>query len=382
MRVQSHTLVVVALLGAGLGGCETDAPPPSPVDLPFALPGGFPAPRIPADNPLTAEKIELGRHLFFDVRLSGNGTQSCGSCHEPAHAFTDQKTTPLGSTGDIIPRNSMMLANVAWLSTYTWGNPLLDTLEKQALVPMFADHPVELGMAANLDEILGRLRADARYPELFAAAFPDDDDPFGDRQIVLALSSFQRSLVSGNTPYDRYVSGADPDALTDEQKLGLQLFNSETTECYHCHGGVLFTTAFVADNSTTTERSFENNGIYNVDGTGGYPAENTGLFEFTGLQKDMGRFRVPTLRNLKYSAPYFHDGSAATLDDVLDHYLAGGRTLTGEHAGVGADSPVKSSLVRPFTLTERQRAALLAFIRDGLADESFTTNPAHQDPFK
>lgn len=381
MRVPSSTLVVVALLGAGLAGCPTDASTPSPVDLPFALPGGFPAPRVPDENPLTAEKIELGRHLFLDTRLSGNGTKSCGSCHEPAHAFTDQKVTPLGSTGDVMPRNSMMLANMAWLSSYTWGNPLLETLEKQALVPMFSDHPVELGMSARMPEILERLRADARYPELFAAAFPDDDEPFADRQIVLALSSFQRSLVSGDSPYDRYQSGEDPDALTDEQKLGLQLFNSEVTECYHCHGGVLFTTAFIAENSTTTERSFENNGLYNLDGNGAYPAGNTGLFEFTGLQRDMGRFRVPTLRNLKYSAPYFHDGSAATLDDVLDHYLAGGRTLTGEHAGVGADSPVKSSLVRPFTLTERERAALLAFLRDGLADEGFTTNPAYENPF-
>jgi len=351
------------------------------VDFAIALPPGFPAPRVPADNPLTAEKIELGRHLFFDVRLSGNGTQSCASCHEPARAFTDAKATPVGSTGDVVPRNSMMLANVGWMSTYTWANPLLDTLEKQAVVPMFADHPAELDMAAHMPEIIARLKADARYPDLFAAAFPDVADPFDDAHIVQALSSFQRSLISGNAPYDRYVYGGEPDALTDEQKLGLQVFNSEVAECYHCHGGLLFTNAFVDAGSSVTEPAFENNGLYNIDGNGGYPEPNTGLFAFSGKQRDMGRFRVPTLRNLKYSAPYFHDGSAGTLDDVIDHYIAGGRTLTGEHAGVGADSPVKNPLVRPFTLTAEERAALLAFLRDGLADESFTTNPAHQSPF-
>jgi cytochrome c peroxidase len=383
MRVS--LVLVSGLVSLALVACPPpadDGDPDDVVDFPIPLPPGFPAPRVPADNPLTVEKIELGRHLFFDVRLSGNGTQSCASCHEPARAFTDAKATPVGSTGDAIPRNSMMLANVAWFSTYTWANPLLGTLEQQALVPMFADHPVELGMSTNLDEILARLQADARYPGLFAAAFPDVDDPIDDAHIVQALASFQRALISGNSPYDRYVYGGESDALTDEQKLGLQVFNSEVAECYHCHGGVLFTNAFVAADSSVTEPAFENNALYNIDGNGGYPEPNTGLFAFSGKQRDMGRFRVPTLRNLKFSAPYFHDGSAGTLDDVLDHYMAGGRTLTGEHAGVGNDSPVKNPLVRPFELTLEERAALLAFLRDGLADESFTTNPAFQSPFE
>jgi cytochrome c peroxidase len=382
--MRASSLVLSASTALALVACPfipSDDGEGDVVEFAIPLPPGFPAPRVPAENPLTVEKIELGRHLFFDVRLSGNGTQSCASCHEPARAFTDAKPTPVGSTGDAIPRNSMTLANVAWMSSYAWANPLLGTLEQQALVPMFADHPVELGMSANLDEILGRLKADARYPDLFAAAFPDVDDPIGDAQILQALSSFERALISGNSPYDRYVYGGEPDALSDEQKLGLQVFNSETAECYHCHGGVLFTNAFVAADSSVAEPAFENTGLYNIDGNGGYPEPNTGLFEFTGKQRDMGRFRVPTLRNLRYSAPYFHDGSAETLEEVLDHYMAGGRTLTGEHAGVGNDSPVKNPLVRPFELTAQERTALLAFLRDGLSDASFTTNPAFQSPF-
>ena len=388
-RPQPFTAILAAVVVGGVvavggGACvpdEDEVPTVPAVDLPFALPAGFPTPRIPVDNPITAAKVELGRHLFFDVRLSGNGTQSCGTCHEPARAYTDGKALPVGSTGDGLPRNSPMLANLAWLSTYTWANPILDTLEKQALVPMFADHPVELGMADHMPEIIGRLEADAAYPALFEEAFPDEDPVVTDKTIVFALTSFQRSLVSGNAPYDRYFNGGEPNALTDEQKLGLQLFNSEVTECYHCHGGTLFTTAFVAANSATTERSFENNGLYNIDGNGGYPAPNVGLIEFTAEPGDMGRFRVPTLRNLKWSAPYFHDGSAGTLDEVLDHYLAGGRTVVGANAGVGTTNPHKSSLVRPFTLTERERGALLAFIRDALSDEDFVTNPAYQSPF-
>jgi cytochrome c peroxidase len=360
------------------------SPSPDPVELfPFELPPGFPAPRVPEDNPITAEKIALGRHLFFDKRLSGNGTQSCGSCHEPARAYTDGKALPVGSTGDVIPRNSPMLANVAWWSTYTWANPLLTTLEAQALVPMFSEHPVELGMTVKLPEILGRLEADPLYQELFAAAFPDleaEEPLFSQKTIVYALATFQRALVSGRSRYDIYANGEDSQALTRQEKLGMQLFFSEETECYHCHGGLLFSTAFVAANSVTTERSFENNGLYNIDGQGAYPPDNTGLYEFTGLPEDMGRFRVPTLRNLIWSAPYFHDGSAATLEDVLAHYMRGGRLVTGEHAGDGKLNPHKNILLQPMNLTEEEQAALLAFLR-ALSDEGFVTNPAYQDPF-
>src|SRR5262249_11079391 len=135
------------------------------------LPTGFPAPRVPADNPMTAAKVELGRHLFYDTRLSANGTQSCASCHEQARAFTDGKERAVGSTGERHPRNSMSLVNVAYFGTLTWANPTLTRLEDQALVPMFGEHPVELGLRSPGTSLLERLERDGTYQRLFAEAF-------------------------------------------------------------------------------------------------------------------------------------------------------------------------------------------------------------------
>lgn len=369
--------VLVAALWLCLPACVNDEVrlPADAID-PFA----FPEPLVPDNNPTTTEGIALGRRLFFDVRLSGNGTQACGSCHEPARAFSDGRALPRGSTGDVIPRNSLGLANVAFWSSYTWANPTLKTLEEQALVPMFAEHPVELGMTTALPEILLRLQADAEYPRLFAAAFPDVDDPWQPQFLAKAMASFERSLLSRNSAWDRYIYDGDADALTDAEKRGMQLFFSETTECYHCHGGPLFSQASVTTSAPTGEPAFHNTGVYNLDENGAYPAPNTGLYAFTNDPGDMGKMRVPSLRNLGFTAPYFHDGSAARLEDVLAHYMAGGRTVEGEHAGIGKDNPNKSPLVRPFTLTADEQTALLAFLR-ALDDDEFVSEPAHQSPF-
>lgn len=368
--------LIFVSLGAACTPPGLEPHPPADFD-PFA----FPAPVIPEDNPITEEKIVLGRRLFFDVRLSGNGTQSCGSCHDPARAFTDGHALPLGSTGDVVPRNSMALANVAYWSTYTWMNPTLTSLEEQGLVPMFGEFPVELGMTNRLPEIVDRLRADPGYPAQFAAAFPDVEDPFVPALITKAIATFERTLISNRSRYDKYTYDGDVDALSDTEKLGMQLFFSETTECYHCHGGPFFTAAFTSATTGASEPGYQNTGVYNLDENGTYPAPNVGLFAFTDDPADMGKMRVPTLRNLGYTAPYFHDGSAATLEDVLAHYMAGGRTITeGSNAGVGKNNPHKSKLVRPFTLTDREQEALLAFLR-ALDDEEFVADPAFQNPF-
>jgi cytochrome c peroxidase len=371
-RIVVAVAVAVVFVAAcvAVGGCvdgpgvDVDADP-----FPLALPAGFPLPVVPEDNPITEAKIALGRRLFFDTRLSANETQSCGTCHEPARAFTDAKALPTGSTGDVVPRNSMMLANVAWWSTYTWANPSLTTLEDQALVPLLAEHPVELGITNVVPDVLARFAADADVARAFDAAFVDDEDPITLVNIAKAIATYERSLISGNSRYDRYVNG-DGD-LSDDEKRGLILFNSETTECYHCHGGPFFSTAFVSTSSPFAEPSFHNTGLYNLDDAGAYPADNPGLFAFTGNADDMGKFRVPTLRNLSLSAPYFHDGSAATLEDVLAHYMAGGRTIAaGDRQGNGSENPHKNPLVRPFVLTADEQRSLIAFLR-ALDDDSF-----------
>ena len=270
--------------------------------------------------------MELGRRLFYDARLSGNGTQSCASCHDQARAFTDGRPRSIGSTGETHPRGAQGLANVAYFATLTWANPVLRTLEQQALVPMFSDAPVELG-PPSAEALLVRLRSEPYYPPAFAGAFPET--PAGADAVTLdhvtkALGAFQRTLLSGRAPYDRHLAG-DATALSESAKRGLALFFSERLECYHCHGGYAFSDSVVSKDTAFFEAAFHNNALYDLDGQGAYPPESRGLVDVTGKAADMGRFRAPSLRNVTVTAPYFHDGSAATLDDVLDHYAAGGR---------------------------------------------------------
>lgn len=356
---------------------EASAQAPYPV----LLPKGFPTPKVPQDNSLTTEKIALGRLLFYDPRLSGNQTQSCASCHQQERAFTDGLPRAVGSTGEIHPRSAMSLTNVAYATALGWANPLLNTLEKQALVPMFNERPVELGLTGREDELIARLEADLRYQRLFAEAFPEESQPVTLGNVVRAIASFERVLISGNSPYDRYIQGLDDEAISESAFFGGRLFFSERLECFHCHGGFNFTASVTHEGNPFDETSFQNNGLYNIDGRGSYPPDNTGLFEITQIPEDMGRFKAPTLRNLSFTAPYMHDGSIATLEEVIEHYAAGGRTIhTGPYAGNGSRNPFKSNFVRGFSLTEQEKQDLLAFLRS-LDDEEFVQNPQLSDPF-
>ncbi len=345
----------------------------------WKLPPGIPAPFVPFDNPMTVEKVELGRKLFFDTRLSVNGTQSCATCHEQAKGFSDGKALPQGSTGDLIPRNAMSLQNVAYLYPYTWANPVLDTLEKQALVPLTADAPLELGFHRDLANTAGALKSDDSYQRLFAAAFPKEKEPVRAELIAQALASFERTLVSFDAPFDRFTAG-DENAISESAKRGFALFNSETAECYHCHSGFMMSLAVRTAETVSLPKEFHNNGLFNIAGTGAYPEPNTGLFEATRQAADMGKFRVPSLRNVAVSAPYMHDGSIPTLEAVLDHYQAGGRNITeGSNRGDGRNNPLKSGFVRAFALTPSERADLLAFL-ESLTDATFLEGAAFAPP--
>lgn len=370
---------VVLLAGSVALAAAGRTPPSGPWT--WHLPPGFPEPVVPPDNPMSAAKVELGRHLFYDRRLSGNRTQSCATCHEQARAFTESRATSLGSTGEAHPRGSMSLANVAYSPVLTWANPAQRHLESQALVPMFGENPVELGMTLGEAELPARLRADPTYRRLFAEAFPDEADPYTILSVTRALAAFERTMLSGNAPYDRANHG-DPAAMSDAAKRGQELFFGERLECFHCHGGPTLNGPMAFVGKGFTEVEFHNTGLYNLDATGSYPAENTGVFEHTGDPEDMGRFKAPTLRNIAVTAPYMHDGSIATLDGVIDHYAAGGRTIaTGAHAGIGRDNPHKSSFVAGFELTASERADLLAFL-ESLTDSTFLTDPRLADPWQ
>lgn len=375
-------VLAVLVLTAGLSACA----PPGAESTPWTwtLPEGVPPPWVPDENPMTVEKVELGRHLFYDRRLSANETQSCADCHHQALAFSDGLATPQGSTGDMVPRSSMALTNVGYRATMTWANPVLVTLEEQALVPLFADHPLELGTGTAWPEIQARLASDPIYQELFGAAFPEQDNPtkvgIEAWHLTHALASFQRSLVSFDSPYDRWIRGED-DAISDAAKRGMTLFFDERGECYHCHSGTDLTNGIRFEGDPVGYSEFANTGLYDIDGMGGYPAPNVGLIEFTGKPSDMGKYRVPTLRNVTLTAPYMHDGTIATLRDVVETYRAGGRNVTeGPYVGDGRENPYKSPFVLQLPIDDGDVDDILAFL-ETLTDESFVTDERYSDPW-
>ena len=345
----------------------------------WALPGNLPPPPVPADVPMTDALVDLGRHLFYDARLSADGTVACASCHQQELAFSDGRALAIGIHGEVGHRNSPALANVGYLPTLTWVNPHFDTLEFQALVPLFGADPDEMGNAGQEDALFARLAADPYYQTAFARAFPDRPAPdlF---TITRALAAFQRTLVSFDAPYDRAQRG-DPAAMTDAARRGQELFFDHRFECYHCHAAPLFSDNLQTARMAFPEVAYHNTGLYNIGGTGAYPARGIGLAEFTGRPEDMGRFRTPSLRNVALTAPYMHDGSIATLREVLDHYAAGGRTIAeGPHAGDGSQNPFRDPLIVGFTASEDEINDLIAFL-ESLTDQGFLTDPAFADPW-
>jgi cytochrome c peroxidase len=373
---------VLAALAAGCGGGTTlvETAPASGGDWVWSLPPHFPAPKVPADNPMTVAKVELGRHLFYDKRLSGNGTQACASCHVQALAFSDGRAQAIGSTGQVHPRSAQHLSNVVFNATLTWANPSLVTLEQQMLTPLFGDDPVEMGVNdGNRETVLQRLRDDAGYRQRFAAAFPGVAEPIAWPQVIQAIASFQRALVSADSRYDRWLQGRE--LLSAAEMRGMNLFFGEKAECFHCHGSFNFNDQIVHAASRLVETPFHNTGLYNIGGTGAFPEPNRGVFELTARASDMGAFRAPSLRNVELTAPYMHDGSVPTLEAVLQHYAAGGRVIaSGPYAGDGRANPFKSDLVTRIELDAQEQADIVAFLKT-LTDRTFIADPRFADPF-
>jgi len=347
----------------------------------WRLPKGFPRPQVPPDNPMTVEKVRLGRYLFYDQRMSVNATESCATCHEQRLAFTDGKPQGVGATGEFHPRGAMSLVNIAYSAVLTWANPNEHSLENQALTPMFGEHPVELGLTGKGEAYLRILRADPLFREMFAAAFPGEPDPFSISNVTKAIAAFERTIISASSPYDRYHYGGDDGAISASAKHGEALFFSEPLSCFRCHGGFNFSDATISENSTGTEVQFHNTGLYNLAGAFSYPEPNRGIYEYTSKPEDVGKFKAPTLRNIALTAPYMHDGSAATLNAVLDHYSAGGRTISGSpHSGEGSRNPNKDPLIRGFQLSQQDRADLINFLQS-LTDEDVTRDNRFSNPW-
>lgn len=376
--------LAIALAIAGVAWAEGGANAPSEnavLDWTWALPSYVPPPRVPADNPMSEAKFQLGRHLFFDKRLSMNGTKACASCHLQERAFTDGRAVSPGATGEFTTRNAQSIANAAWNATYTWANPSLVSLERQAAVPLFGIDPVEMGVTdTNREEILERLRREPRYKGLFASAYPSDTKPASLGNVIRALASFQRGVISFSSKYDEVQQGRA--TFSAAEKRGFELFFGERAECHHCHGSSNFNDQFIHERSRDPLVRYHNTGLYNIDGAGGYPALNRGLIELTGNIEDVGKFRAPSLRNVAVTAPYMHDGSIATLEEVVDTYAKGGRHLvSGRHAGDGRANPLKSEFITNIELDAQDKADLVAFLKT-LTDETLLTSPRYSDPWK
>jgi cytochrome c peroxidase len=274
----------------------------------------------------TAARVELGRRLFYDADLSRDGTMSCATCHEQRHGFSDGNRTHPGVTGEAGRRNIPGLANVGDFSPLTWADPRQTTLEAQVSVPVFGTHPVEMGMSGYEAEIPRRFGRDACYRRMFADAFPSTPDPVDTAHVARAIASFERTLVSYGSAYDR-------GALSAEANAGSTLFGRD---CAACHAG-----------KNLTDLSYHRLG--EVDAK----AVDQGLFEVTGREADRGKFRTPSLRNLSVTAPYWHDGSAATVAEAIARH---GRAYPRESL-----------------------RALEAFL-DALTDHDFLVNPAFSLP--
>lgn len=256
----------------------------------WTLPAGVSAPPIPADNPMTAAKVELGRRLFYDADLSVDGTMSCATCHVQKHAFADSIRTRPGVTDEPGRRNVPGLANVAWFTPLNFADPAAATLEMQAATPVFGTHPVEMGMAGREAEIGRRFGRDSCYRAMFARAFPDNDGRIDFPNVARALASFERTLIS-------HGSASDRQQLDHEAQAGSEVF---ARDCASCHSGPNF-----------TDLTMHRLGPVN-------PAlADQGLFEKTGIETDRGKFRTPSLRNVALTGPWWHDGSARTLDEAI-----------------------------------------------------------------
>lgn len=310
-----------------------DVPSVDEVEWQLNLPNHFPQPEIPGNNKLTQSRVELGRKLFFDPVLSRNNTISCSSCHEPRLAFAKPEVISPGVEGRLGFRNAPTLTNVAYNKSFMWdGGP--NSLENQAVLP-FDDHN-EFDL--NILDAEQKLRTDSVYIGLFKQAYNSLPSA---KYLVFALSCYQRTLISGNSLYDQEFYLGKQGSMSEEAKKGKELFFGERLNCSKCHVGFNF-----------TNNQFENNGVY-ANGA------DSGRMRVTLVESDRGKFKVPTLRNVSHTAPYMHDGSLKSLNDVIDHYSSGG---TGNQ--------YQSDLVKGFMISENERKQLIAFL-NALTDHEF-----------
>lgn len=338
-------------------------------------------------NLQTDPTTELGRYLFNDVRLARLGNRSCALCHAPDLGWTNRFARTPDIHGKASLLNTPSLLNVADYSVFMQATPALTSLEATVAMPLFSHNPEEMGMTPAL--LLRRLRAsEALYAPLFAAAF-DGDSTFSVENVIAALVAYVATIRSTETAYHRYIAG-DDNALSAQAQRGLALFNSPELGCNQCHSGRLLnggndaTVTAVNENALPPVASlYVNTGLYGVTTADrrGDANQHRGLQQFTGLEADNGKFRIPSLVNVTETGPWGHDGSVVSLESMIDNYANGGRVITlGSKRGDGRAHPVKASRLQGFYLTEQDKHALMAFLA-ALKVPSMAASALHQSPF-
>ena len=306
----------------------------SPLRPPLGLDAFMP---VPAGNPLTPTKVELGRRLFLDPILSADRSISCSSCHDPERSFTDDRPKAVGVFDRVGPRRVPKLLNRGYGRSFFWDGRI-PTLEEQVLQPVINS----LEMDLEISEAVARLAADTGYSLEFRKVFGREPDQDG---LAWALASYVRTILSGDSRYDRFLAGAT-EALDETERMGLDVFRGKGN-CGTCHLG-----------PNLTDERFHNTGVGYEDGR----FADDGRFAVSGRESERGAFKTPTLRNVAQTAPYMHDGSLATLEDVIDDYDKG-----------GTPNPYLDREIRKLELTDAEKAALAAFmetltgtVREGL----------------
>jgi len=344
MTSARSTIVAATLLSlGGVVGCSgsdavSDSDPSSLSNStsPAGFPKGTNRDQAPADNALTENRALLGKRLFYDPLLSRTNDVSCATCHQQAYGFSDPKPVSTGVDGRTGTRNAPSVANAAWGRSFFWDGRAR-TLEEQAAQPI--ENPLEMDL--SLSDAVARVAAEPSYLDGFQKAYGEAPS---EETLPKALASFVRTLVSGNSPYDRHLRGDDSDFGPQRQR-GEALFLSEKCECFHCHpGGAL------------SNEGYFNDGSYIAGG-------DTGRQQVSGRVGDIGKFKVPGLRNIALSAPYMHDGSIPSLEAVIEMYDAGGR-----------GDPTTDPLIKPMSLTSEEKADLLEFL-NSFTDPTFIEDP-------
>jgi cytochrome c peroxidase len=341
--VRAFALVSLVCL-ASCQPASSDLNMPQPAANPLVVPPGFPKPTIPTNNPITTEKVLLGRYLFYEKMLSVDNSKSCGSCHAASASFADMSR---GATSDGVhfargSRNAPALMNVAYNKVFFWDGRA-QSLEEQATKPI--TNPIEL--ASDSNAVVAKLGATALYRQMFTNAFGDNTVTMD--RIGKAIATFERTLLSGGSAYDRYMAG-DKSALSTSAENGYKLFNSKEVNCVGCHKDQNF-----------TDDSYHSTGLETF-------YEDEGREDVTQDPRDNGKFHTPSLRNIVLTGPYMHNGSMRTLDEVLQHYNEGGK-----------HNSTQDSLIHELRLTTSQKNDLIAFL-SSLTDSSFIHRADFRDP--